>query len=206
MKRQAIIVTVAVVTALLLGGFGYMLYQSSRSEPQPTNDVAAPAKEQQQAEQKKQGQSTFPEPTPPEQVTYPIKVYFSKHPESDDDPARTFALARTSPDLGVAKFAVTELLKGPTPEEATQGYFSYAKLRGDQSNCQGADFMLNISNKTATLQFCKTFDHIGSVSDGQAESVIKDTLNQFDTVDKVVILNKNGDCEFNLSGLNLCKQ
>ncbi len=202
MNKRALLMTTIIVIVLALAGGVYLLYRNTQSDsPANSSNGNTSTSTQQKSEQTQSGDTS-----PTEKVSYPVKVYFSKHPESDDDPARTFALARVSPDLGVAKFAVTELLKGPTPEEATQGYFSYAKLRNEESNCQGADFTLSISNKTATLQFCKTFDHIGSVSDGQAESVIKDTLNQFDTVDKVVVLNKNGDCEFNLSGLNLCKQ
>lgn len=136
----------------------------------------------------------------------PIKVFFSKHPESDNDPSRVFAVSRTSPDTGVARAAIRELLTGPTQAERDQGYFSTIRLRDDASNCDGQDFTLSIDNGTATLQFCRTFDHLGSVADGQAESSLNATLMQFSSVDKVVILTKNGDCEFDLSGMNLCKE
>lgn len=137
---------------------------------------------------------------------YDVRVHFSKHPESDDDPAQTFPLDRTARDSGVASFAIQELLKGPTPAETTRGYFSTATLRDGESTCGGKDFSLKIEDSTARLQFCKPFDHIGSVSDGQAESVIKATLDQFDSITKVIILNAAGDCEFDLSGENRCLQ
>ncbi len=200
------IVVSVVVAILVLASGGIILHHQSQPQPTSSNGGDSPVKAQKQTEQKKQGQSTTPELAPSEQLTYPVKVYFSKHPESDDNPSRTFAVARVAPDLGVGNYAIADLLKGPTQDEAAQRYFSYTKLRSDVSNCNGADFTLSISAGVATLQFCKTFDHIGSVSDGQAESEIKATLKQFSSVEKVIILNKNGDCEFNLSGLNLCKQ
>lgn len=182
------------IVALGLGAY----YLFVRNEP-----AQAPASGQPPS----QGQQTPNTQTPTEQsTTYPVSVYFSKHPDSDDDPGKTFAVGRTSPDLGVARFSVVELLKGPSASERSQGYFSYVRLRDDVSNCGGSDFTLTLANSVATLQFCKTFDHIGSVSDGQAESSIKATLLQFPTITKAIILNKAGDCEFNLSGMNLCKQ
>ncbi|OYW44641.1 hypothetical protein B7Z28_00050, partial [Candidatus Saccharibacteria bacterium 32-45-3] len=71
--------------------------------------------------------------------------------------------------------------------------------------CAG-DFSLKIKEGVATLQFCKPFDHLGVVADGQADSTLKATLKQFDGVQKVIILNSGGDCEFDLSGMNLCKE
>lgn len=135
--------------------------------------------------------------------TYPVSVYFSKHPDSDNDPSKTFPVKRVSPDLGVASFAIAQLLKGPTSTELAQGYFATAHLRAGTAN---SDFRLNIANVTATLQFLKPFDHLGVVADGQADSEIKSTLKQFSTVKKVIILNYRGNCEFDLSGMNLCKE
>jgi hypothetical protein len=138
--------------------------------------------------------------------TYQVKVYFSKHPQSDNDPGAVFAVNRTTDNLGVAKFTVGQILAGPTTVEQTAGYFTTARLRSDTSNCNGQDFKITIVNGTATLQFCRTFDHLGVVADGQAKSELEATLKQFSSVKKVVILNKNGNCEFDLSGMDLCKQ
>lgn len=139
-------------------------------------------------------------------VTYPVKVYFSKTPNSYDDPTKTYPVDRKSPDLGVAKYAIKQLLAGPTTAELELGYFSDVKVRSDASTCQGDDFAVTINNNVATLQFCRTFDAIGTMSDARAQEEIKATLLQFDTIKKVIILSKTGDCQFNASGLNLCKE
>lgn len=145
-------------------------------------------------------------PTQNKTTTFPVNVYFSKHPESDDDPGKTYPLQRLSPDLGVAKYSIQQLLKGPTAAELKQGYFTTARLRSGTSNCGGQDFNLKVAGGVATLQFCLPFDHLGVVADGQADSEIKATLKQFGSVSKVVILNYKGSCEFDLSGQNLCLQ
>ena len=200
MRRVWYIVAGAVLIGATAAGVWYFTQNKETANTEPTQS--------QQQNNAPPTEETIPQdqPQPQTPTTYPVSVYFSKHPDSDDDPSKTFPVSRTSPDLGVAKFSITELLKGPTTDEQSKGYFTYVRLRSDTSSCNGADFTIKIENGVATLQFCKTFDHIGSISDGQAESNIKDTLKQFPTVQKVVILNKSGNCEFDLSGLNLCKQ
>lgn len=178
---------------MLAGSFGIGYYtrghRSSPTQPsfQPTPIAPSPS----------------PESTP---STYPIAVFFSKHPDSDNDPSKTFPVGRISPDNGVARYALSELLRGPSDSEKTQGYFSTTRLRADASSCGGDDFKLSIVNGTATLQFCRSFDHLGVIADGQSKSAIEATLKQFSTIHKVIILNNQGDCEFDLSGQNLCKQ
>lgn len=138
--------------------------------------------------------------------TYLVKVYFSKHPSSDNDPSLTFPVNRTTDTLGVARFAVNQLLQGPTASERAAGYFTTARLSDGINNCNGQDFTIAIANHVATLRFCRPFDHLGAVADGQAKSELEATLKQFSSVHKVILLNYKGDCEFDLSGLNLCKQ
>jgi len=140
------------------------------------------------------------------QTTYPVKVYFSKTPESYDDPTKTYTVDRKSPDLGVAKYVIKQLLAGPTATESELGYFSDVKVRSGASDCQGDDFTVTVKNNVATLRFCRTFDAIGTMSDARAQEEIKASLLQFDTIKKVIILSKTGDCQFDASGLNLCKQ
>lgn len=134
-----------------------------------------------------------------------VKVYFSKNPTSATDPSKTFAVNRVSPDLGVAKYVIGELIKGPTAGETALGYFSKVKVSGT-SNCGGASFTVTISEtKKATLKFCKDFvSEGGVVSDAQAQSEIEASLKQFPTTTKVVILDKDGNCLFDQSGLNNC--
>lgn len=199
--RSKIILTISilVVTALLVFGGWYFIAKpkntSDQSSTPPSTTSTNPANSNQP------GSSTTQPPK-----TYKVSVYFSKHPDSDDDPSKTFPVSRTSSDLGVAKFAITELLKGPSASEVNQGFFTTARLRDSKSTCSGKDFTLSIANNSATLKFCKQFDHLGVVADGQAESEIKATLLQFSSVKKVIILNPDGNCEFNLSGQNLCLQ
>ena len=133
-------------------------------------------------------------------------MYYSKSPESYDDPTKTYPVDRRSPDLGVAKYVIKQLLIGPTVTELGLGYFSDVKLRSDVSTCEGEDFTISIDNNVATLQFCRTFDAIGTMSDARAQEEINASLLQFDTIKKVIILSKTGDCQFDASGLNLCKQ
>lgn len=137
-------------------------------------------------------------------VSANVKVYFSKTPMSTTDPSKTFAVNRVSPDLGVAKYVIGELIKGPTAGETALGYFSKVKVSGT-SNCGGASFTITISDaKKATLKFCKDFTSEGVVSDAQARSEIEASLTQFPTITKVVILDKDGNCLFDQSGLNNC--
>jgi hypothetical protein len=143
-------------------------------------------------------------PQTPEPTSIPVKVFFSKHPASDDDPTKTFTVDRTSPNTGVAVYAISQLIAGPTAQEASQGYFSTVRVRNDTSNCSGSDFTVTITDTVATLRFCRTFDAIGTMSDGQAQETIKATLLQFATIKKVIILTKDGNCQFDMSGENRC--
>lgn len=144
--------------------------------------------------------------TPTAPAPHQLSVFFSKHPESDNDPSAIFAVSRSTTDSSVGTFVINELLKGPTPAEASAGYFTTARLRSGDSNCGGPDFTLDVNDTVAILKFCRPFDHLGVVADGQAASELKASLLQFSTIKRVMILNSNGNCEFDLSGLELCKQ
>ncbi len=138
-------------------------------------------------------------------ISADVKVYFSKTPQSTADPSKTFAVNRVSSDLSVAKYVIGELIKGPTAGETALGYFTKVKVSGT-SNCGGASFALTIAEtKKATLKFCKDFvSEGGVVSDAQAQSEIEASLTQFPTITKVAILDKDGNCLFDQSGLNNC--
>lgn len=203
MKRAGIMIAVVLVVALVGGGVWYYITHGNKNTPENRSETSqsqsnsssgSPADNSSQPSDSN-GQST--------KQTYQVSVYFSKHPDSDNDPSVVFPVTRTSSDLGVATFAVAELLKGPSADESQKGYFSTAKLRGGTGT---NDFKVTIANGTATLQFLKPFDHLGVVADGQAESELNTTLKQFPNVQKVVILNSSGDCEFDLSGQNRCLQ
>lgn len=133
-----------------------------------------------------------------------VKVFFSKHPDSDTDPTRTFSIDYPNvTTAAVATYALEQLIAGPNADLASRDYFSAVKLQGD-SACGGRDFSLDIINNTATLMFCRELVMSGVAGDGQAKSEITDTLKQFSTVSKVIILNTKGTCQFDLSGQNQC--
>ena len=144
--------------------------------------------------------------TSPAAGRFPIEVLFSRHPESDSDPAAVFAVDRVAPDSGVARYAIGQLLEGPTAEEADAGYFSTwtSFMYGDDSDCEGERFAIALEDGVATVRFCVRVILLGVVADGQALSALTATLERFATVDRVVVLNRAGDCMFDLSGLNRC--
>src|SRR5215468_426669 len=56
-----------------------------------------------------------------------VKVYFTKHPNSDTSPTAVFAVTRIATATTTqerATFALAEMLKGPTTQERAQGYYS----------------------------------------------------------------------------------
>jgi hypothetical protein len=57
---------------------------------------------------------------------------------------------------------------------------------------------------TATLQFCRPTASPGIGADGRIVAEITKTLTQFSTITKVAILNRNGNCFGDESGLDLC--
>lgn len=144
---------------------------------------------------------------------YPIKVYFSKHPDSDSNVNAVFAVNRISPDLGVAKHALQQLIAGPTPSETGAGYYTdlTASLTG-ASNCGGADFQLYPNHKgttvsspgTMTIKFCRTIQLAGDLTGSRIAAEINKTMLQFSNIHQVVILNSNGGCFNDFQGANAC--
>jgi Sporulation and spore germination len=171
------------------------------TEPAPTATAPAPA-------------ATATPMAPPK--SYPVLVYFSKGQASLDDPHAVFPVPRVSPTLAVATYAMEQLIAGPTAAEKTAGYFTELTTvlhRGEPSSCDGADFMLTLDHRdgtpepgTATLQFCRPTTSPGIGADARITAEIQRTLTQFATITKVVILNVQGDCFGDLSGLNRCLQ
>ena len=144
--------------------------------------------------------------------SYPVKVYFSRHPDSDNNPSAVFAVPRTSPTLGVATYAIQQLIAGPNTSERSAGYYTEltAALSGS-SNCGGADFTIALDHRgpksetgTATLQFCRTVALPGDLSGGRISAEITATIKQFPNNQRVVILTSSGACFDDLSGRNAC--
>jgi hypothetical protein len=133
---------------------------------------------------------------------YKVDVYFSRHPDSDNRPAAVFPVHRTSPTLGVATYAMSQLLAGPTATEAGHGYFT--PLQGALSGasaCGDADFTITLDQNrdhpetgTATLRFCRDVKGLGDTPSIMARNEINATLTQFPTIKKVIIVYKDGSC------------
>lgn len=143
-----------------------------------------------------------------QQAGYVVDVYFSKHPDSDTAPTAVFAVHRTSPTLGVATYAISQLIAGPTATEKARGY--YTPLEGSltgTSTCNGADIKITLDQNrgtpeagTATLQFCRDVPGYGDTGSIVVRNEITRTLTQFSNIHKVVIVYKNGACFDDLVG------
>lgn len=135
----------------------------------------------------------------------PVYVFFSRHPESDDDFTAVFPVGRNSPHLGVGRFAQERLIAGPTPEERAAGHFSeLGEMLSGPSDCGGPDFTLGLQDGLATVRFCRAAVSAGIGQDARVTSQIRATLLQFPTVRRVRLLSSDGNCLFDQSGLNVC--
>lgn len=146
--------------------------------------------------------------TPPNGVAsekarlYTVKVFFPKQPQSNNDLNYVELVSRTTRSQSLTRFAVEQLIAGPTRDERQKGFAEAIQLRGS-SNCAN-DFNLSISQGAARLQFCKTIVSAGVGADARTKSSITATLKQFKGVQSVIILDKNGNCFGDMSGDNRC--
>lgn len=151
------------------------------------------------------GSTAAHEPVMVRETSHDIQVYFSRHPESDDDFTAVFPVARIAPDAGVARAALNALIAGSTPTEAAEGYFSeLGQMLVGPSNCGGSDFTIRIQAGLATVQFCRTVSSAGIGQDARVGSAMQATLLQFSTIQRVRLLTPEGDCLFDMSGENRC--
>jgi len=147
-----------------------------------------------------------------------VKVYFSKHPETDSNVQAVFAVKRASPTTGVATYAVQQLISGPTAAEKAQGYFTEltASLTG-ASTCGGADFQITLNTHidphtgtpsaqtgTAVLKFCRATQLAGDLVGPRIRAELDATLKQFPTITKTQILTNTGHCFDDASGQDNC--
>jgi hypothetical protein len=133
-----------------------------------------------------------------------VQVFFSKRLESDADFSAVYPVTRISPDASVATAALRASIAGPTPAEASAGYFSeIGGMLVGPSDC-GADFTIRIEDGVATVRFCRQVSSAGIGQDARAQSALKATLLQFPTIREVRLLTREGDCLFDMSGENRC--
>jgi hypothetical protein len=151
-------------------------------------------------------------------VSVPVKIYFSRFPQSLNNFSAVFPVARTAPTPDVATFAIQLLIAGPTVIERHAGYFSEINsLLSGPSACSapyptgGPDFTLDLNRQgstvavgTATLKFCRTATSPGIGADARVRVEITATLRQFTSIKNVVVLTKSGHCFGDESGLDRC--
>lgn len=134
-----------------------------------------------------------------------IRVYFSRHPESESAFTAVFPVSRVSPDRAVAAAALTGLIAGPSPSERAAGY--YSELSGTltgSSTCSGRDVTVSIASGLATVRLCRTLTSAGIGQDARIRAQIETTLRQFSTVRSVRLLTSAGHCLFDESGQDRC--
>ncbi len=130
-----------------------------------------------------------------------VQVYFPKPPAiTEVEP-----VVRRTGRVAEASYAIEQLIAGPTPAERERGLVGPIELTGE-SNCYGKDFTLEIADDgTARLQFCREFAALGGVGDtGRIRNAVTATLEQFATVNEVVILTQDGTCFADYEGDNDC--
>ena len=152
-------------------------------------------------------------------ASYPIKVFFSKFPESvSTDFSAVYAVDRTSPTIAVGTFSIQLLIAGPTLSERQTGYFSELNsILTAPSSCSapfptgGPDFKLTLNKRgskdeqgTATVQFCRATSSPGIGADARIQAEITATLKQFPSIKNVVILTVGGHCFGDESGKDSC--
>lgn len=131
-----------------------------------------------------------------------VKVFLPRNPKSNNNLNYVEPVIRTTRNTNVARFAVEQLIAGPTRAERQKGWVPAIQLKGS-SNC-GSDFKLSMSKGVAKLQFCRIMPSAGIGDDARATSSLTATLKQFTNVKSVIILDKDGNCFGDMSGDNRC--
>ncbi len=216
---QAIIVTVLLLIFLVLPACGSVLV--STPTPTATSSPATPTSAPQQTATSAPGATTttvLPTTTATSSAGYPIRVYFSKFPDSLNNFNAVFPVNRVSPTIAVATFAIQLLIAGPTLSERSAGYFSeFNSILKDPSSCSaphptgGPDFTLTLNMKgstpalgTGTLRLCRATSSPGIGADARILAEINATLKQFSNIKNVVVLTQDGHCFADESGQDRC--
>ncbi len=131
-----------------------------------------------------------------------IQVFLPKPSADNQTLGYVEPVTRTTSRVDVAEFAIEQIVQGPTSAEKEEGFADLIDFRGE-STC-GENFTVDISNGIAQLKFCRTVYTAGLGEDAGIQKAVTNTLKQFNSVDQVVILDKNGDCFKDMSGRNAC--
>lgn len=113
----------------------------------------------------------------------------------------TVPVERHTSRTDVATFALEEIMRGPTTAETEQGLRStfgeeYFMSLSGKSNCGIKNFTLSLDadNYFARVNFCKNIVFTQDWSISLLTEQIRKTLIQFEKIQKVKILNKDGNC------------
>lgn len=131
-----------------------------------------------------------------------VKVFLPRNPQSNNNVSYVEPVVRTTRSQNLPRFAVEQIIAGPTRAERQKGWVPAIQLKGS-SNC-GSDFKLSMSKGVAKLQFCRIMPSAGIGDDARATSSLTATLKQFTNVKSVIILDKDGNCFGDMSGDNRC--
>ncbi len=119
--------------------------------------------------------------------SFPIKVFFSRFPDSLNKFNAVFPVDRSSPSIAVATFSIQLLIAGPTLSERSAGLFSEFN-----------------SILIGPSRLCRATSSPGVGADARILAEINATLKQFSNIKKVVVLTQNGHCFAGVSGQDRC--
>lgn len=164
--------------------------------------------------------SSTPKATATATGQYHVKIYFSKTTlhAGQFSSGTAVPVERITNNTMIETYVMQQLIQGPTAAEQKEGYYSQLQrsITGP-SNCNNTnsagstDFILTLNKKgsiaetgTATVKFCHRITSAGVGADATIDTEIAETLKQFNSVKKVVILTYEGHCFGDESGADVC--
>lgn len=147
--------------------------------------------------------------TLPQEATATFSIFFFDQTKFDtpDNTNYLTPISRSTTRKDVATYSLEQIILGPSIDE--QNAYNLKTTFGkdrfifftSNSNCSGKDFSISIGNGDATIRFCRNTSLTGDMSGFIVEEQIDKTLKQFSSIKRVRMLNANGDCINNMSGL-----
>jgi hypothetical protein len=131
-----------------------------------------------------------------------IDVFFAHMQKTADDFTAVLPLKRTTEREDIATFALEQLIIGPTAQEREQGYYTELNLQeSPPSSCGGNDFRIKIEDGLALLQLCRFPEQFHTTGgDARVISQVERTIKQFQTIDRVIMLDPELRCYGDRSG------
>lgn len=129
-----------------------------------------------------------------------FELYF---PNNSDEFTSTQAVTRVSATNNKIGFVLQSFFEGPTSAEEEQGILSLNEFEGE-SNCGGSLYQYSVNSGTVTVRLCRTYSSGGVGADARFQSALTDTLLNLEEISEVIILDKDGNCFGDQSGMNVC--